>query len=345
MFGEIFGYLYENSGPIIKNEAAKALGLPAEAAKKEMLKDPAVLYWLSCTQEFYNNQRVHDSFDTRLENWMHKLVSFGVIEDDDEQIKKVNARVREHIIENAGNEKFFDSISNVIAASYLACMGYTDDAAADIIKQRIDTVYEFAKNFDYDIYADKEDYPAVPKARDMHPLVKPGLYAGNVWRLPTVHDMFAFSHLPAKIREDKSLAGKIETIMEYILTDEYQSLPWGYGLMLVPPKTYYSMGWSVKLSRYFRTDEKHKIDPILWETELMSHFETVRKSEWFIKRIEFLKSYCSDGIYEFPSNYLTENKDKYYVGGGHMGLGENRRKKNWRRLESTAWMMRILRNF
>ena len=344
MFEDIYRYLYENSGPVIKNEAAKALGLHDEDAKKAMLNDPTVRYWISCTQEFYNNQRVHDSFDTRLENWMHKLFSFGVGEDDDQSIKKVNARVLARIIENAGNEQFFDSVSSVIAASHLACMGYRDDAVAEIIKQRIDTVYEFAKNFDYDIYADKKNYPKVPKARDMHPLVKPELYAENVWRLPTVHDIFAFSNLPAGLRDDASSANKIETIIKYILTDDYQNLPRGYGLMLVPPKKYYSMGWSVKLSRYFGDDQKHKIDPIVWETELMSHFEAARKSGWFKKRIKHLESFKKEGLYEFPPNYLNEIRDKYYVGGGHMGLGENRRKKDWRRLESTAWMMRILKN-
>ena len=344
MSSETYEYLYDNAGPVIKNQVSNALGRPTVKTRQAMLKDPAVEYWLSCTQEFAKNQRVHDSFDTRLENWMHKLVSFGVRENDDLRLQKVSAEVLNHIIKNAGNEKFFDSISNVIAASYLSYMGCEDDIVLQIITQRIDAVYGFVKNKDYDIYADKKDYPAVPKARDRYPLVKPELYAGNIWRLPTVHDLFAFANLPQKIQRDAELKNKIDAIVGYILTDEYQKLPWGYGLMLVPPRTYYSMGWSVKLSRYFKTDENYKIDPILWETELMSHFEAARSSEWFIKRIEFLKSYCSGGIYEFPSNYLTEIKDKYYVGGGHMGLCENRRKKDWRQIESTAWMMRILNN-
>lgn len=344
MFEESCKYLYENAGPIIKNEAAQALGDVSADIRKAVLKDPTAEYWLSCSQEFFKNQRVHDSFDTRLENWMHKLISFGINEADDARLKKVNAKVLEYIIKNVGNDKFFDSISNVIAASYLACMGYEDDIVVKIINRRIDAVYEFAKNFDYDIYSDKKDYPKVPKARDMHPLVAPALYESNMWRLPTVHDVFAFSNPPEKMREDKDAAGKIAMIIGYILNDEYQKLPWGYGLMLVSPNKYYSMGWSVKLSRYFGEDEQHKIDPIVWETELMSHFETARRSEWFKRRIKHLKSFEMNGLYEFPTNYLTEGKDKYYVGGGHMGLGENRRKKDWQHIESTAWMVRILRN-
>ena len=55
-----------------------------------------------------------------------------------------------------------------------------------------------------------------------------------------------------------------------------------------------------------------------------------------------LEQYGQDGIYEFPREYVTEAKNKYYVGGGHMGLGEDRKKSLSRKLESTAWMMRIL---
>jgi hypothetical protein len=143
---------------------------------------------------------------------------------------------------------------------------------------------------------------------------------------------------------DTELKSKIEAIIEYIMTPEYQKLPWGYGLMLVPPNTYYSMGWSVKLSRFFMQEIPNGIDPILWETELMSHFDTARSSKWFEQRMDYLESFKKGSIYDFPKSFLTEAKNKYYVGGGHMGLGENRRKKSWSTIESTAWMMRILHN-
>jgi hypothetical protein len=76
----------------------------------------------------------------------------------------------------------------------------------------------------------------------------------------------------------------------------------------------------------------------------MSHFDTARSSKWFEQRMDYLESFKKGSIYDFPKSFLTEAKNKYYVGGGHMGLGENRRKKSWSTIESTAWMMRILHN-
>jgi hypothetical protein len=344
MYDSCYKFLYENAGPIIKNEAAKILGTSSEAIREEMLCLPEVQYWIDCSQSFMENPRVHDSFDTRLENWGHKLISFGITEEDDKRIADVNKYILRYIKENQGNGNFFDSISNVIAASYLARMGCEDKIVLDIIKGRIEAVYPVAKQGDFDIYADKKDFPRIPKARDRHPLVKPELYKGNVWRLPTLHDIFAFSKLPRSMASDTELKSKIEAIIEYIMTPEYQKLPWGYGLMLVPPNTYYSMGWSVKLSRFFMQEIPNGIDPILWETELMSHFDTARSSKWFEQRMDYLESFKKGSIYDFPKSFLTEAKNKYYVGGGHMGLGENRRKKSWSTIESTAWMMRILHN-
>ncbi len=74
----------------------------------------------------------------------------------------------------------------------------------------------------------------------------------------------------------------------------------------------------------------------------MSHFSCARSSAWFIKTLEQLELFGENGVYEFQPEYLIEAKSKYYVGGNHMGLGEDRKKKLGRKLESTAWMMRIL---
>ena len=344
MCNSCYEFLYENAAPIIKYEAAPHSGTQNLKLHDELLKDDTIRYWIACSKEFAVNPRVHDSFDTRLENWGHKLISFGITEEDDKHIEALNKYVLRYIKENEGNEKFFDSISNVIAASYLSQMGCEDKIVLDIIKGRVDALYPFAKQGGFDIYADKNDFPRIPEARARYPLVKPELYEGNVWRLPTVHDIFAFSKLPQSMASDGALKSKIKVIIEYIMTPEYQKLPWGYGLMLVPPRTYYSMGWSVKLSRFFTQEAPNGIDPILWETELMSHFDAARDSKWFELRMDYLEHFKRGSFYEFPKSFLTEAKNKYYVGGGHMGLGENRRARNWEAVESTAWMMRILRN-
>lgn len=112
--------------------------------------------------------------------------------------------------------------------------------------------------------------------------------------------------------------------------------------MLVPPRTYYSMGWSVHLDHYFENNARLSQDGVVWAMELMSHFQPARESDWFRKTLQHLQEFEKDGLYEFPARYMNESKDKYYIGGGHMSLGENRKSKAALKIESTAWMLRIL---
>ena len=129
-------------------------------------------------------------------------------------------------------------------------MGHQDKLVTDVIAERVHVVHEFIRKKNYDIYVDPVGYPTIPKQRAMHPLVNPVLYEKNVWKLPTVHDIFAFANLPEALR-NSSIQSKIDDIIEYILDERYQRLYRGYGLMLVPPRAYYYMGWSVHLDHYF----------------------------------------------------------------------------------------------
>ncbi len=178
--------------------------------------------------------------------------------------------------------------------------------------------------------------------------MNPALYEGNKWRLPTVHDLFAYARLPNRLKNAAGLRDKIEAIITYILDERYQRLHRGYGLMLAPPNRYYSMGWSVHLSRYPGVDlsgiNTGLNRSIVWEMELLSHFETAWRSQWFEQNIAHLNSFAAGDRWVFPKEYLHESAKQYYVGGGHMGLGESRRGKLWCAVESTAWMLRILIN-
>ncbi len=338
-----YQYLYDNAGSIIRYEAAKALGMDSAELRSEMAGHPEVQYWLECSRRFIQMPVVHNSFDTCLENWMHKLLSFGVSESDDVQLKDINTFILDHIKSNMGVNPF-DNFCYVIEASWLACMGYEDKAVTDLIRDRVEIIHSFVRDRNYDIYISPKGYPSIPKARAIHPLVDPRLYENGQWKLPTVHDIFAFANLPGVLRNDPYINDKIEDIIEYILDERYQRLNRGYGLMLVPPDKYYSMGWSVHLDRFYETDNEASSDGVVLSMELMSHFKAARRSEWFKKTLRHLETFESNGLYRFPPAYLHEGKNKYYVLGGHMGLGENRKIRASLLLESTAWMMRILRN-
>lgn len=338
-----YNFLYENAQSIIKNEAAISLGIQTDDLRVKMVGHQDVQYWIGCLQQFMKKPQVHNSSDVCLENSMHKLFSFGVRETDDKRIFEVNQFMLELMRSNEGNQRFYDTINPTIAASWLACMGHEEHIVIDVLRERVEAVYSFIKSYDYNIYVNSEDYPRIPADRAMHPLVNPCLYEGNVWKLPTVHDIFAYIHLPGILREDDKIQQKIDAIVEYIMDERYQNLHMGYGLMLIRPNKYYGMGWSVHLDRYFKDRYSHPYG-VVWNMELMSHFRKARESEWFKNTLNHLRGFEKDSIFEFSTEYLIEGKNRYYVGGGHMGLGEDRKKKQSRKIESTAWMLRILKN-
>ncbi|NLK12474.1 MAG: hypothetical protein GX312_02675 [Candidatus Phytoplasma sp.] len=340
---EMYKFLYEYGNPIIVNEAAKYIGVHKEELRQGMLESPKVQYWIDCLHHFKDKPQVHNAADICFENAMHKLLSYGVREADDKRIHEINTFILEFLNSIVGYQNFFDSVNATILASWLACMGHTETIIIDVLRERVEFVYSFVKHKDYNIHVDPKGFPAIPKTRAMHPLVNPKLYENNIWRLPTIHDIFAYAHLPKILHDDKQIQRKIDAILEYIFDERYQRLYSGYGLMLVPPNRYYGMGWSMHLCRYFENNSMDS-DGIVWQMALMSNFKKARETEWFKNNLEHLKSFKKDEVYEFPASYLMEVKNKYYVLGYHMGLGENRKKNLSKKLESTAWMLRIIHN-
>jgi len=71
-------------------------------------------------------------------------------------------------------------------------------------------------------------------------------------KLPWIHDTNAFLH-STFILEDTMLRSKVEAIIKFILTPEYQKLPWWYGVIRHESGRYYAMGWSVHLPGYFES--------------------------------------------------------------------------------------------
>ena len=112
----------------------------------------------------------------------------------------------------------------------------------------------------------------------------------------------------------------------------------------MPPNKYYGMGWSVHLPRFFGEEETRiPASGAVWWADAMASFPIAARSDWFQRMLAHLDGFrTSDGLWKFPAAYLTEASDKYFVGGGHMGLGESRKNRDGLKLESTAWMLRIL---
>jgi hypothetical protein len=338
-------YLYDNSNPILKLWAAERLGAPeAELLRlrQDMLAHPDVRYWLERLLHRSEKPMLHGSFDTCLENSMRKAFQFGIREADDERLKAVNDAIAGRLEYQLEHPGAIDPVDYTIMASCLLGMGRQDGSAVAVALERLDSALEFTALGGPNMHTDPAGYPTIPAARRRHPLIHPKFNEGGRYRYPLVYDLFAWANLPHELAIQHDILEKIDAVMRIVLDERYQRLPWGYGLILVPPNKYYGMGWSVHLPRFFAEGNRITDDGSVWWAEAMAHFPAAVRSGWFRGIVEHLDAFrTNDGFWKFPAAYLGEAGDKYFVGGGHMGLGENRRDRDALKLLSTAWMLRI----
>ncbi|MBJ2354930.1 hypothetical protein, partial [Sphaerochaeta sp. S2] len=153
--------------------------------------------------------------------------------------------------------------------------------------------------------------------------------------LPTIYDLYAFAYYPNK--EDE-MGCRIERIIEYILDERFLYLPEKGYVYDQSNKRCYASGNVYHAC--LREDRK------LLTLYLLSFFKASKNSDLFMSQIEQLNEYrYEDGFYAFDKALIKEKKNLYQLyTGGHMGLGENRRSKKYLKIESTFWMMAILKN-
>lgn len=338
-------WLYDEGNPVLKLWAAERLGVSSgERARLrgEMLRHPAVQYWLDCLLGFADHPALHGRADACLENSMRKALLFGVREEDEPRLAKMNAAILAKLPYQREHPHWLNPVDYTIMASYLAAMGHAERPVIETIRERIRAWQEFVSPGGCDMYADPAGYPAMPAVWRNRPLIHPKYSEGNRYRYPLVYDLFAFANLPPALAADAETARMTGNAIGIVLDERYQRLPWGYGIIFVPPNRYYSMGWSIHLSRFFNEEESRKsVGGAVWWAEAMARYPVSARSDWFRRIIAHLSGFRSkDGFWKFPAAYLTEGTH-YFVSAGHMGLGENRKDKNALRLESTAWMLRI----
>lgn len=342
-------WLYDAGNPIIKLWAAERLGAPfteLESLRVEMLNHTAVQYWLGCLRSFSEKPIVHNSFDTCLENSMRKILLFGVRESDFAELKEFNAFTLDRLQYQLAHPYWMNPVEYTILASWLAAMGHDEPAVAETILERLESSTQFEALGGSDMYTDPVGYPSIPAARRGRPLIRPAYYEGNRYRFPLVYDLFAYANLPPSLAGRKDVNVKIDSVLQTSMNENYQRLPWGYGLLFIPPNKYYGMGWSLHLPRYFEGDANSVPDgDAVWWAEAMSRFPEATRSEWFRGMLVHLEGFrTKDGFWKFPAQYLCEGPAHYFVGGGHMGLGENRKETAALKMESTAWLLRIYEN-
>jgi len=113
----------------------------------------------------------------------------------------------------------------------------------NILRKRLDTVFDFVRRGDYDIYQKPLKY-----IRNL-PLIKPELTPGGECRLPLIYDIVGWAAYLTECGTKEDLA-KADTVIGYIFNKEYQKFPWGYGIMGDGSGRTRSLGWSVYLQDF-----------------------------------------------------------------------------------------------
>ncbi len=341
-------WLLEEGGPTIRYRTAKELVEPADTndlgkMSKELAYNEEVRGWLERFDPLKVNQRTyHGSADTCFENVLGKLVQLGMhagmapLDEKTEPVRNWVVQMFDAVEEQR------DVFALIVITSFLAFAGYEDRTIETFLNSRLQVLYEFARNYNYDIYDDSEKYKGIPEGFRGSPIIRPELYRNGNYRYPLIYDIYGLTTLINKY--DEKINDKISTVINYILSAGYhRTVVDRYGILAAPNGKYYSMGWDAKVPGFFEIDDAvmKKGASLLQRMELMAHFPMVSTNSWFRNALEHLETYRTErGTYSLPKQYLGE-KEGYYVCGMHMGLGENRRQKTANELESTFWILKI----
>jgi hypothetical protein len=317
--------------------------------REELLQSQLVKTWMERFTPSRGIKSLHGSKSTTFENVMGKLTDLGCSKGMAELDKKT-IPFRKWLQDNFERPPIdvHDNAARVWIAVFLARAGYTDEpAVGTVLKKRLETIYDFTRQGNYDIYVNPVDYPRMPPSFQRKPLVNPAFTRLDNNCLPSIYDIIGLAaYLPECGTEDDWV--KADTIINYILNDQYQKLAPGYGILRAENDQYYAIGWSVHLPGFFNTPSDDTI-PHQVTTETISSFiqrlvllgqlPAARRHRWFINGLNQLQSYQTEnGTYLFPRSYLPEKSSGYWVSGACMGLEENRRTSLSIELESTFWM-------
>lgn len=341
-------WLLQHAGPCIRFRTLvdilqeQDVGVVSRALE-EMLESPEIQEWVQRLTPQFDINSLHSGKENAFENIMGKLVQLGLragLQPFDNKTLPFRVWLSENVgeIPTAPHAIFL----RTIVASFLAYAGYgTTSPVIAQMKQRLNTLYEFAKDPDFSvIFVDKSEFKGIPKTSESHQLVNPILYPNQRFMLPWVHDIRGFANC-IFVFENEALQSKLETVIEMILTPEYQNLPWSYGLAKYDTG-YYVLGWAAHLPGYLSEPEEREFAELLLTLEFMVRIPAARKSTWFREMMQYIETFRTEsGTYEFPRTWLPEKGDGYWVGGLRMAFDDRKGNPTAIECESTFRVLRI----
>lgn len=371
---DLFEWLVENGGPVIHYRtvtelAENVINVDVESLKCKLLDSEAVKSWLDKLQShevrveqtkkgLLRSNFFHGGRDINIEVVLPKLSQLGIragmTEFDDKTVswREVLVEAQRTSFEDIylDDDQFLRQVylhydRQIVLGASLALAGYYDDTVQRHLRDRLNLIHKVIKQVGYDIYENPSEHNIRPKEWRNH-ILKWKLYEDGNIRLPFIHDICSFAVLYEKT-SDKTVKDKIDTIIQWVLQPNHQSLLYNYGYIRCPHGLGKSVGWKMNLPGYFGFNAgDFNPTQLVIRCWMLSHFRSAINHPWFIESLKHLESFMTKrGTYVFPSQYLTERKGKgYWILGAYMGLGENRRRRVWGELESTFWMMKIKKN-
>ena len=348
-------WLFENGGPVIRYRTATEL-MPAGdkpdigRLRNELLKNPQVKKWLKnlVPPRFLTKESpgwnihvlksslmdVHGPKPTVLTTTLGKLTDFGLKKGVPE-LDRRTLPYRKWLEDRGAISTGFDYYTQQMSAAFLSRAGYSRETTVGaILKHRLNTVYEFVRKGDYDIYVPGKLIRKVP-------LIRPEVAPDGIARLPLIFDIIGWAAYLSESGTKQDCA-RADAILDYIFNDKYQKLTYGYGSVEVDHKRNFGVGWSVHLPRFGVPEQRGVNQSVVQMINLLICFKSARKHRWFKESIEHLEGFrTSDGTYLFPKKYLDERPEGYWVSGFHMGLGDTPRTRRVLEMESTFWMAKF----
>lgn len=343
---QLIEWLIENSEAVIKyrtlHELAEVSCKDMKKVEKELIENSKVqarLGYLKSQKDISDFSFIHGRENKCLENCIPMLMDFG--------FKKGIAEFDNIIVPllKQAKEKpwrippIFREFGQIIVYPFFLAGGYYDEELIAYMHERLNTLYDFVVEKNYEIYDFDTEYKGVPKSFQNRPIIKPELYIDGKFKIPLIYDIYGLSNL-VNISNEEIMA-KIGAVIEYILSPEYNRLITFYGILSSGKRRYHAMGWDCKLPFYFNNMDINRPNLYLHRLELMAHFPNAVKSGWFERGLIHFENFRTEkGTYIFPKEYLLE-KESVWVLGTHMSLGENRKNKQFVERESTFRILKI----
>ena len=324
---------------------------------EKLLENHEVQYWLSQLKQRSDDKnldKIHGSHDYRVENILGKSWILGLSRNIPEfhmYMQFILDFLNSHVNKPEQGELSFGKLYSfrdyeTVLACFLPMLGYSDEPAIQYItKKRINILFNFTKQKRYDIYVDGSKFKGVKKEWQQY-LINPELYADGNIALPTMHDYILFAGMYNQL--DADMKNKVKTIVEWVFDGKYMDISRRYGYFYATGGSYNAKAIIFKMHLPNIKDmmfDDSELSGLILTCFILSHFASVRNSEWFQIAIKYLNNFkTSNNRYVFPKHMIVEKPDSYVIGGGHMNIGENKKSKLYAEIVSTYWMDKIQNN-